>query len=392
MKYVKEIKLRNKILMALLAASLVGGSVTGCGSTKSDKADVTNYGENQYAVSYEDEAAGQESAEVADYELEQDNASADGDYGFEKSVENYDEAKVSDDTKASTNTSEKRNADSKEQNSVSDGIKKDNKKIIKRYNYTYETEEFDKAYAYLKQQIEAFDGYVSSSEITGSQKRSLYLTARIPADNSDSFVGQLGSLGTMMSQSESAEDITLQYADTESRIASLKTEQERLLALLKKADSLESIITLEDRLTEVRYELENYESQRKVYDDLVTYSTITITLEEVTYTVPVDDSTFFTRVKTGLEKSLRDVRMGLIDFLVGLIVALPYLVVWGISIFLIVWIIKKLVKRYKRKKQAKQNEKMESLQEEAKIQKDVAQNEMSEKKAEPESEEKDRKE
>lgn len=384
MKYVKGIKLRNKILMALLAASLIGGSVTGCGSSKSDEAGVTNYSENQYAVSYENEAAGQGSAEVADYELEQDNASADGDYGFEKSVENYDEAKVSDDTKASTKTSEKQNADSKEQNSVSDGLKKDNKKIIKRYNYTYETEEFDKAYAYLKQQIEAFDGYVSSSEITGSQKRSLYLTARIPADNSDSFVGQLGSLGTMMSQSESAEDITLQYADTESRIASLKTEQERLLALLEKADSLESIITLEDRLTEVRYELENYESQRKVYDDLVTYSTIIITLEEVTYTVPVDDSTFFTRVKTGLEKSLRDVRMGLIDFLVGLIVALPYLVVWGISIFLIVWIIKKLVKRHKRKKQAKQNEKMEKLQEEAKIQKDLAQNEMNEKKVEAE--------
>lgn len=384
MKYVKGIKLRNKILMALLAASLIGGSVTGCGSSKSDEAGVTNYSENQYAVSYENEAAGQGSAEVADYELEQDNASEDGDYGFEKSVENYDEAKVSDDTKASTKTSEKQNADSKEQNSVSDGLKKDNKKIIKRYNYTYETEEFDKAYAYLKQQIEAFDGYVSSSEITGSQKRSLYLTARIPADNSDSFVGQLGSLGTMMSQSESAEDITLQYADTESRIASLKTEQERLLALLEKADSLESIITLEDRLTEVRYELENYESQRKVYDDLVTYSTIIITLEEVTYTVPVDDSTFFTRVKTGLEKSLRDVRMGLIDFLVGLIVALPYLVVWGISIFLIVWIIKKLVKRHKRKKQAKQNEKMEKLQEEAKIQKDLAQNEMNEKKVEAE--------
>ena len=102
MKYVKGIKLRNKILMALLAASLIGGSVTGCGSSKSDEAGVTNYSENQYAVSYENEAAGQGSAEVADYELEQDNASEDGDYGFEKSVENYDEAKVSDDTKAST--------------------------------------------------------------------------------------------------------------------------------------------------------------------------------------------------------------------------------------------------------------------------------------------------
>jgi large-conductance mechanosensitive channel len=158
----------------------------------------------------------------------------------------------------------------------------------------------------------------------------------------------------MVSQSESAEDITLQYTDTESRIASLKTEQERLLALLDKADTLENIITLEDRLTEVRYELENYESQRKVYDDLVTYSTVTITLEEVTYTVEVDDSTIFSRIKTGLEKSFRDIRNDLANFLVGFIVALPYLVIWAIIIFVIVWIIKKIIKRRKAKKAAKQ--------------------------------------
>ncbi len=98
----------------------------------------------------------------------------------------------------------------------------------------------------------------------GTSGRTLYLTARIPAELSDQFVGQLGSLGTMVSQSESAEDITLRYTDTESRIASLKTEQERLLALLDKADSLDSIITLESRLTEVRYELENYQSLKVV--------------------------------------------------------------------------------------------------------------------------------
>ncbi len=66
----------------------------------------------------------------------------------------------------------------------------------------------------------------------------------------------------MTSQSESAEDVTLQYTDTESRIASLKNEQERLNALLEKADTLENIFKLEERLTEVRYELENYQSPK----------------------------------------------------------------------------------------------------------------------------------
>lgn len=229
----------------------------------------------------------------------------------------------------------------------------DAKKIIKRYYFDYETEEFDSAFAYLKSQIEKYNGYISSSNVNGTSYRTLNLTARIPADVSDEFTGQLGSLGTLTSQSESAEDITLQYTDTESRIKSLKTEQERLNALLEKADNLESIITLENRLTEVRYELENYQSRKNLYDDLVSYSTVNITLREVVYTVAVDDSSFFARIKTGLESTFRDIKISVADFIVWLIVNLPYLLIWVLIIFIIVKVIRMLIRRRKKKKQAK---------------------------------------
>lgn len=338
----KEKNRYSKMLKGLLAAVLLCAGMTGCGSAKSDMTASDSY-EN---AAYVDESAEYDES-MADDSLQaagETNALADSDYGLEGSSEG-----------SGGNPSANNAAGVKKQgNTQSDG-KQDNKKIIKRYHYSYETEKFDEALAYLKQQIDAYDGYISSSEVQGSDKRSLYLTARIPAEHSDQFVGQLGSLGTMVSQSESAEDITLQYTDTESRIASLKTEQERLLALLDKADSLESIVTLEDRLTEVRYELENYESQRKLFDDLVSYSTVDITLEEVTYTVEMDDSTFFTRIKTGLEKSFRDIRNGFTNFVVWLIVALPYLVVWAFIIFVMVWVLRRMIRRHKRKKQEKED-------------------------------------
>lgn len=227
----------------------------------------------------------------------------------------------------------------------------DAKKIIKRYYYDYETEEFDSAFAYLKAQIEKYNGYVASSDVDGTSYRTLNLTARIPAEVSDEFTGQLGSLGTLTSQSESAEDITLQYTDTESRIKSLKTEQERLNALLEKADNLESIITLENRLTEVRYELENYQSRKNLYDDLVSYSTVNITLREVVYTVAVDDSSFFSRITSGLESTFRDIKINAADFIVWFIVNLPYLIIWILIIFVIVKIVRLLVRKRKIKKQ-----------------------------------------
>ncbi len=237
----------------------------------------------------------------------------------------------------------------------------DNKKIIKTYHYAYDTENFDESYQYLRQEIDKYDGYISSSELYGTKSRSLSLTARIPADKCDSFVEQLGSLGTVVSQSESAEDVTLQYTDTESHIKSLETEQKRLNELLAKADDLDGIITLEQRLTQVRSELENYKSRKMLYDDLITYCTVNITLEEVIYTVPVDDSSIFSRIKTGLQTTFRDIIYDLGNFFVWFVVSLPYFIIWIVIIFVIYRIIRRLVRRGKAKRLAKKQAK-EALQ------------------------------
>lgn len=255
--------------------------------------------------------------------------------------------------------------DSSLNNANSDNGKNLAQKIIKRYDYRYETEHFDDAYEYLKGQIVTYNGYISSSEITGSNYssgyRTLYLTARIPAESSETFVSDMGQLGVVVRQSESAEDVTLQYSDTESRIESLKIEQDNLNKLLEQADSLETIIALQDRLTEVRYELESYQSKKKLYDNLISYSTIDITLEEVNYTVEQDDGTFLSRIAKGLERSLRDIGEGLIGFVEWFIINVPYFILWGIIIFVIVRVVRVLRKRRRDKKMKKQQLKEKQL-------------------------------
>lgn len=320
--------MKNKLAVAGLIFTMVCGCVTGCGSAKySESANTMDLAASDYSG-------------ASDYVAEESQAE-DGDYGLSKDVAS---------TANGAGTSESKRPST------------DKKKIIKRYNFSYETEQFDEAYSFLRQQTEAHDGYVDSSEVNGTDSRTLYITIRVPADQCDKFVEQIGSLGTLTRQSESAEDVTLKYADTESRIESLKTEQKRLLDLLDKADSLETIITLEDRLTEVRYELESYESQRRLYDDLIDYSTVEITLYEVSYTVAVDDSTVFTRIKTGLEKSFRNVKNGLVNFIVWFIVSMPYLIVWGIIIYLIVWIVKSIIKFNKKRKAKREAKKLAKAQ------------------------------
>ena len=332
-------KVNAKFVALMMVMILVGGLTTGCGSALSDTT----------------EAAFSPSAE---------------DYGFDtyNSVQSNDESYDSAETKSADVESAEESAsgvtadEASEQESAETNLantkKSSSQKIIKSYDYDYETEHFDDAYAYLKNQVDVYGGYVSSSQIRGggaaSDYRTLYMTARIPAQDSEKFVSELGKLVTVVRQSESAEDVTLQYSDTESRIEALEIEQDRLNALLEKADSLETIIALEDRLTEVRYELENYQSRKKLSDDLIRYSTIDITLEEVNYTVEVDDGTFFSRIMTGLERSLRDIGSGFVGFVEWFIINLPYFVVWGLIIFGIVKLIRVLRKKSKAKKMKKQ--------------------------------------
>lgn len=337
-------KRTNKnLLVVILVLVLVCGLATGCGASKMDR---------ESPESYSPSAEG--------YGFDSYSTDSAGDYAEETMEEKSVEESAGDSDNAALDAGK---------GSTSNDVSADNgkssvQKIIKRYDYRYETEHFDDAYEYLKEQITAYNGYISSSEITGSSYnsgyRTLYLTARIPAESSESFVSDMGQLGVVVRQSESAEDVTLQYSDTESRIASLKTEQESLNKLLEQADSLETIIALQDRLTEVRYELESYQSKKKLYDDLISYSTVDITLEEVNYTVEADDGTFFSRIAKGLERSLRDIGEGLISFIEWFIIKLPYFILWGVIIFVIVKVIRAFRKRRREKKMKKQQLKTES--------------------------------
>lgn len=343
----KEKKGTKKILFAGVAAMLMTGIITGCGSSSTVNETTSN--ETFYKDTVADAYDMYE--ETYNYGLSNESAAkvvddSDYEYADEESVQETGEAKGSSPSK----TTQVINVN-------------DNKKIIKTYDYRYETEEFDKSLENLKELIEKYGGYVASSDLSGTTRRCLYLTAKIPADASDNFVKNTGSLGTLTSQSENAEDVTLEYTDTESRISSLKTEQQRLNELLKDADSLETVIALEDRLTEVRYELESYQSRKNQLDSLITYSTVNIELKEVNYTVEVDDSTFVSRIVTGLKASLRDVKISVTDFAVWFIVNIPYFLIWIVVIFVIVKIIKAFVRRMRRKKQEKADRKIQMQQE-----------------------------
>ena len=226
-------------------------------------------------------------------------------------------------------------------------------KIIRTFYMEVETQEFDTLITMLDSEIGRLNGYVETSKISG---RSFYnrdgarvasITARIPRDKVDEFVGVVGENANVINKQESTENVTLQYADIESRKKSLQIEQERLFALLEKADSLESIVTLESRLSEIRYQLQNYESTLRTYDNKVEYSTVTMSIQEVEKLSPKVEikQSVGTRIKNGFSETMYNISQGLQNFLVWFVVNLPYLLIWTVFIAVIVIIVRRIIKK-----------------------------------------------
>lgn len=225
------------------------------------------------------------------------------------------------------------------------------RKLIRTVDIDAETADLDRILSDLDTKLSEVGGYVQNKSVRNSShgNRSATLTLRIPADRLDEFVDHVEGATNILSSGEKAEDVTLKYSATESRIKALETQEARLLELLAKAETLDDLLTLEAKLAKVREELETVKSQLNVYDSLIDYGTVNLTITEVIeYTVTEEpDPTAWERIRDGFVGSVKGVWHILSEVFIVLIIALPYLAIPG-GILLILF----LVHRSKKKKTA----------------------------------------
>ena len=141
------------------------------------------------------------------------------------------------------------------------------------------------------------------------------------------------------------------------------------MALLEKAESIEDITYLTQRLTDVRYDIESMERQLRVYDNQVDYATVHLNVSEVEVLTPqtIVEKTPAEKIKEGFEASKQDVFNSLRDFGMNFVINSPYIIRTLIIIALIVGIncaiirimiavIKKNVLKKRAKKEAEAKE------------------------------------
>ena len=226
------------------------------------------------------------------------------------------------------------------------------RKLIRNAELNVQTLEFDRFLSSLYSKLNALGGYIEANSVDGRGGGMRYanMVLRVPAEKLDEFLAEVDGLGNVTRREEALADVTDQYTDTEAMLASLRTEYETLLGLLSKAEKLEDIITLQDRLSDVRYRMESLEARLRSYDSQIAYSRVSLYVNEVRRETAVEQETFGDEVSRRFNESLQDVGDAFTSFAKWFIGNLPHIVVTLIFIALPVIVLILIVRGVKRKR------------------------------------------
>ena len=239
----------------------------------------------------------------------------------------------------------------------------ENRKIVYTGNVSLQTLEYEESAKSIHDKINQYGGFIESEnssnddpywyyrERTGSSarrtRRNLSITARIPADKFDTFMEDLKKDGQVINTSVNAENISVSYANHDASRKALEIEQERLLKMMDKAETIEEMIAVEERLTQVERELGNEKTVLSDMDRDVNFSTVYINLEEVfEYSETVVEPTYGERLKRAFGNAIEGFVEFWEDILLFIVGTFPFLIMLAILIVVIV----KLARRGQRRR------------------------------------------
>lgn len=122
-------------------------------------------------------------------------------------------------------------------------------------------------------------GWVESADIVGEGGyRTATISIRIPAERFDETMTALRSLGIVTDEGVASQDVTEQLVDNEARMSAWRAQEERLIVLLENAATVEDIVDIERRISEVRTDIEYVAAAQRNLQNRVAASLIRVSL------------------------------------------------------------------------------------------------------------------
>jgi hypothetical protein len=207
------------------------------------------------------------------------------------------------------------------------------KKIIRDGRLGLRVTELEKSKTLIDTLVRANGAYYANESFQNSDWESSYnLKIRVPSLNFDKFISGIeAGEGEVLYKVIDARDVTAQFIDLETRLENKRSYLVRYNDLLKKANSVNDILAIEEKIRGLEEEIESTTGQLKYLSDQVDYSTLDLTLtkqKDFKYN-PEKRAKFSERFKQSLSKGWFE----FVDFVLFIIKIWPFWIIIAVMVY-----------------------------------------------------------
>jgi hypothetical protein len=140
------------------------------------------------------------------------------------------------------------------------------------------------------------------------------VTMQVPEAAFGTAIDQVRGLGTVVSLTTSATDVTGQYVDLQAQITALEASRQQYLTIMTKATTIGGILAVQSQLDDLQTQLQQLQGQLKVLTNETTYATLAVTLSGKASVTPPPP-----KPASGLLKAWRSAVNGFVSGFEGLV-------------------------------------------------------------------------
>lgn len=223
--------------------------------------------------------------------------------------------------------------------------------VIRSGSLSFVARDVPQVVAQVTALVEEAKGFVVESaldDVTTSPRARMRV--RVPAEGLDAFLGKVRTFGTrVVSESTNGEDVTEEHVDLQAQLRNLKASEAQFLEILKRAQTIEDILNVQQQLERVRGEIDRSEGRKKYLEQSAAMSTVQLYIAAEEDALPTITPQQRWRPKAIWKSAVRSLILtaqGLANLAIRLVVLAP---IW-VPIVFIVWF---LWRRHRRRAAAK---------------------------------------
>ncbi|MEZ4980388.1 MAG: DUF4349 domain-containing protein [Saprospiraceae bacterium] len=188
-----------------------------------------------------------------------------------------------------------------------ESLETEKRKIIQTVDLRMKVENLKKSTEKIQSLVLGKGGYiVQMNQIANSRNFENDLEIRIESEKLDEFIAEVEKEGLFINHKRiSAQDVTMEYIDVQSRLETRKTVRDRFIDILRnKAKTVEDVLNAEEKIRNLQEEIEAAEARLKYLDNKSSMSTVLLNMYEAVRLAKIPGTyseTFGMKLKSSLE-------------------------------------------------------------------------------------------